>query len=161
MLGTSLRSVRWIHRQPPTLSKHPRSLTSRSQGSSYKKRIATSNVAPPHISSEYAFASAQLVSFAMFTISIVRRRVASKDWCASRHVVSMISTPGYSRTAFANASGPFSMMILRQPSVQDTDVSSAGPFSSSRLLSLGTTISSLRPGSPYSDDQNTAHGQNT
>lgn len=124
-------------------------LTRRSQGSSYKNLIATSNVAPPHISNANAFCNAQLVSFAMFTMSIVRRRVASNDWCASRHVVSMMSTPGYSRTAFANASGPFSMMMLRQPFWQGTEQSRGGPFSgSSRFWKVGTTMSSLRPGSP-------------
>lgn len=91
--------------------------------------MATSKVAPPHISKLNAFASAQLVSFAMFTMSVVLKRVASSDWCASRQVVSIIKTPGYSRTALANASGPFSMMMFRQPTSQGTLVSMASPVS--------------------------------
>lgn len=53
--------------------------TNRAQGSSYRKRIATSKVAPPQHSNEYAFASAQLVSFAISTMSMVLSRVASND----------------------------------------------------------------------------------
>lgn len=134
--------ARYPHRCP-SLIQHTR----RSHGSSYKNRIATSNVAPPQHSSEYALASAQLVSLAILAISIVRRRVASSDWCASRHVVSMMSVPGYSRTALAKASGPFSTMMFRQPCSQGNEVSS-GPLGSSRFWNVGMTISSLMPGSP-------------
>src|SRR5207302_9153807 len=79
-----------VRNQPPestlqesALADHPpRCLiqhTRRSHGSSYRNLIATSNVAPPQHSSEYAFASAQLVSLAILAISIVRKRVASSD----------------------------------------------------------------------------------
>lgn len=135
----------------PVLAHYPHSClcliqhTRRSHGSSYKKRIATSNVAPPQHSSEYALASAQLVSLAILAISIVRRRVASSDWCASRHVVSIMSVPGYSRTALAKASGPFSTIMFRQPRSQENEVSRGCPFGS---WNVGMTISSLRPGSP-------------
>jgi hypothetical protein len=123
--------------------------TRRSHGSSYKNLMATSNVAPPQHSSEYALASAQLVSLAILAMSIVRSRVARSDWCASRHVVSIMSVPGYSRTALAKASGPFSTIMFLQPSSQGNEVSRAGPSGSSRLLNVGMTISSLRPGSPF------------
>ena len=151
MLGTSLRIVRCVcisALSPPPSQSHKH--TRRSHGSSYKNRIATSNVAPPQHSSEYALASAQLVSLAMLAISIVRRRVASSDWCASRHVVSMMSVPGYSRTALAKASGPFSTIMFRQPFSQGNEVSRGGPLGSSRFWNVGMTISSLRPGSPLS-----------
>jgi len=85
----------------------------------------------------------------MLTISMVRRRVARRDWCASRHVVSMISVPGYSRTALANASGPCSTIMLRHPIWQGNVVSRGGPLGSSGFCNVGITISVLRPGSPY------------
>ena len=44
----------------------------------------------------------------------MRTRVASKDWWASRHVVSVTSKLGEARTALASASGPSSRKILRQ-----------------------------------------------
>jgi hypothetical protein len=61
----------------------------------------------------------------------------------------MMSVPGYSRTAFANASGPFSLRMLRQPFVHGWDVSMnlVGSFGSGRS---GIGISVERPGSPFS-----------
>lgn len=147
MLGTSLRKVRceW-HEGGLRITTD--TLTKRSQGSSYKNRMATSNVAPPQHSILKALARAWLVSFAIFAISIVLRRVANNDWCASRHVVSMISVPGYSRTALAKPSGPFSSKTLRQPVVHGAEVSRGGPLGSSLLGSFGMTTSSFSPGSP-------------
>jgi len=142
-----------VNRPPRCLIQHTR----RSHGSSYRNLIATSNVAPPQHSSEYAFASAQLVSLAMLAMSIVRKRVASRDWWASRHVVSMMSVPGYSRTALAKASGPCSAMIFRQPRSQGRLASRGGPSGSSRFWNLGMTISSLRPGSPFTNHEVTSH----
>jgi hypothetical protein len=62
----------------------------RSQGSSAKKRIATSNVAPPHISSEKK--PTWSIFSAIGIIASVRILVAIKDWCASLNVVSVILT---------------------------------------------------------------------
>jgi len=51
----------------------------RSHGSSYKKRMATSKVAPPQHSNAQALLRAKLVSFAMLHRSTVRTRVARSD----------------------------------------------------------------------------------
>ena len=56
----------------------------RRQGSSCRKRSATSKVAPPHISRLAHGAKIFEVAGAAFTMSCVRMRVASSDWCASR-----------------------------------------------------------------------------
>lgn len=71
-----------------------------------RNRMATSNVAPPQHSSAYADDSASRVAGVMASRSCVRTRVASRLWCASRHVVSITSVPGCARTAVANALGP-------------------------------------------------------
>ena len=61
-----------------------RSFSSRRQGHSCRKRSDTSNVAPPHISREPALASTEAVAGPALSMSKVRMRVASRDWCASR-----------------------------------------------------------------------------
>ena len=67
-----------------------RSNSRRSHGDSYRKRYAVSNVAPPHISSEKQSFRISATPSAPFTMSLVRMRVDSSDWCASRIVVSVI-----------------------------------------------------------------------
>lgn len=68
----------------------------RSHGSSAKKRMQTSNVAPPHVSSDQ---NPTLSIFsAMPSMVSVRMRVAMSDWCASRKVVSVIFT-GFAKVA--------------------------------------------------------------
>jgi len=47
--------------------------------------------------------------------SYVLTRVASRDWCASRNVVSISSSCLCCRTALASPSGPFSSSTSRQP----------------------------------------------
>ena len=79
---------------------------SRSHGSSCRKRYATSKVAPPQHSNENARASSLPATAAPLARSIVRTRVASSDWCASRIVVSVTSTRVCARTQRAIASGP-------------------------------------------------------
>ena len=72
----------------------------RSHGSSARKRVVVSKVAPPHTSAEY---SPRLsIRAAMGSMSSMRSRVARRLWCASRNVVSVIlrgagirSFPGY------------------------------------------------------------------
>ncbi len=64
----------------------------RCHGSSCRKRYATSNVAPPHISCEKKPAARCAVACATRSMSRVRTRVASSDWCASRNVVSVNRT---------------------------------------------------------------------
>ena len=92
-----------------------RSFSSLCHGHSCRNRRETSKVAPPHISSEYAPANASAVAGADARRSRVRIRVASADWCASRHVVSISNNPSWSRTALANAAGPCSSMICLNP----------------------------------------------
>ena len=57
---------------------------SRSQGSSCRKRMATSKVAPPHTPPRTAAAAGARSTGAIAAMSRVRMRVASSDWCASR-----------------------------------------------------------------------------
>ena len=92
-----------------------RSCSRRCHGHSCRNRSETSNVAPPHISSEYADASASAVAGADAKRSRVRMRVASALWCASRHVVSMSSKPSCPRTALANPAGPSSSSTCFNP----------------------------------------------
>lgn len=61
-----------------------RSRSKRRQGSSCRNLRATSKVAPPHISRLAQGARILAVAGAAFTMSCVRMRVASRDWCASR-----------------------------------------------------------------------------
>ena len=65
-----------------------------------------SNVAPPHISSEKQSARMSAVPSAPLSMSRVRRRVLSRDWCASRIVVSVMSSFFWPRTQSLTASGP-------------------------------------------------------
>ena len=65
-----------------------------------------SNVAPPHISSEKQSARMSAVPSAPLTMSRVRRRVESSDWCASRIVVSVMSSFFWFSTQSFTASGP-------------------------------------------------------
>lgn len=51
------------------------------------------------------------VASATLRMSLVRRRVASSDWWASRHVVSVMSRPWWRRTALAKALGPPSRYV--------------------------------------------------
>ena len=60
---------------------------SRSQGSSARKRVAVSNVAPPQTSIEWK--PTESISSARGSMSSVFRRVASRLWCASLKVVSV------------------------------------------------------------------------
>mmetsp|Transcript_26967 Transcript_26967/g.45119 ORF Transcript_26967/g.45119 Transcript_26967/m.45119 type:complete len:213 (-) Transcript_26967:892-1530(-) len=69
-----------------------RSFLSLSQGHSSRKRMHTSNVAPPQHSTLKASASRVLATLAPLTRSSVRTLVASRDWWASRIVVSVTST---------------------------------------------------------------------
>ena len=78
----------------------------RSHGHSWRKRMETSKVAPPQFSSDISGAIVCAVAGAASSSSRVRMRVASSDWCASRHVVSVSSSPSCARTAFAKPSGP-------------------------------------------------------
>ena len=87
----------------------------RSHGHSCKKRIATSKVAPPQFSSESSGAIVCAVAGAASSSSRVRMRVASSDWCASRHVVSVRSSPSCARTALAKPSGPSRSSTCFQP----------------------------------------------
>ena len=63
--------------------------------------MATSKVAPPHISREKQLARASAVASEHLRNSLVRMRVARSDWCASRQVVSVSRRPLCSRTALA------------------------------------------------------------
>ena len=86
-----------------------RSFFNRSQGHSWRKRIDTSKVAPPHISIENTSEvplNAAFVASAALSKSAVRIRVARRLWWASRHVVSVTRAFWCSRTAFARALGP-------------------------------------------------------
>ena len=56
------------------------------------------------------------VAGAISSSSRVRMRVASSDWCASRHVVSVSSSPSCARTRLANPSGPLHSSTCFQPS---------------------------------------------
>ena len=61
---------------------------SRSQGSSSRKRMQLSNVAPPHISrAQYPTAS---ILSRTGIMSLVLILVAIRDWCASRSAVSIM-----------------------------------------------------------------------
>ena len=64
----------------------------RSHGSSCRKRIEVSNVAPPHISRLKSCGIRCATASAICSMSYVRTRVASSDWCASRIVVSVNSS---------------------------------------------------------------------
>mmetsp|Transcript_9721 Transcript_9721/g.24162 ORF Transcript_9721/g.24162 Transcript_9721/m.24162 type:complete len:219 (-) Transcript_9721:1442-2098(-) len=98
----------------------------RRQGHSCRKRSATSNVAPPHISSEPAFCRMCEVAGATLSMSMVRMRVASRDWCASRMVVSVSSTPLCARTALAQPSAPSRSYTLRHPILEGPAASMRG-----------------------------------
>ena len=74
-----------------------RSLASRSQGSSERKRRDTSYVAPPHASRLHRFGVVRATCPATESRSRVRTRVASSDWCASRKVVSVTATASCAR----------------------------------------------------------------
>ena len=56
------------------------------------KRSATSYVAPPQHSTENSSGVIRPTYGAIRIRSLVRTRVASSDWCASRNVVSVTST---------------------------------------------------------------------
>lgn len=81
----------------------------------------------------------------MFSISTVRTLVASKDWCASRQVVSIIKHPLFSRTALAKAFGPSWVITFLQPVFFGCETSTMSPLDS---VSSGMMISPLNLGSP-------------
>ena len=63
-------------------------------------------MAPPHISSEKQSLSTSAMPSAPLTMSRVRIRVESSDWCASLMVVSVMSSFFCSSTHLEKASGP-------------------------------------------------------
>lgn len=69
-----------------------------------------------------AFWNAWDVVVAIFARSIERTRVARRLWCASLQVVSMIKTPGFARTDFANSFAPFSRNTVRHPDFAGSDI---------------------------------------
>ena len=85
-----------------------RSASSRSHGSSDRKRSATSYVAPPHASTDHSSGVVRATCPATAIRSRVRTRVASSDWWASRNVVSVTATRVWARSRRANSSGPTS-----------------------------------------------------
>ena len=85
------------------------------RGPRCRKRMATSKVAPPHISREKRPPPRWLVASAMRSRSKVRKRVAISDWWASRMVVSVISSFFCLRAHSASPSGPFSSRMSRLP----------------------------------------------
>ena len=66
--------------------------TSLAQGSSPRKRSATSYVAPPHASTEKSLLRILASYGATWTRSLLLTLVAKRDWCASLKVVSVIAT---------------------------------------------------------------------
>ncbi len=116
-----------------------RSTASRSHGSSCRKRSATSYVAPPQHSTDSSSGSVRPTYGATRSRSLVRTRVASRDWCASRKVVSVTSTPVRERRSAAKPSGPSSSSRCREPCGEGLPRSTpAGSFSrgSSRVGAL-------------------------
>ena len=78
--------------------------------------MAVSNVAPPHISRQNrSGVQVRVRRRRSASMSYVRTRVASSDWCASRIVVSVNSSRFCSRTHSANFSGPSSFSLSRVP----------------------------------------------
>ncbi len=93
-----------------------RSRASRSQGSSLRKRSATSYVAPPQASRLSSSGVIRETWPDTASRSRVRTRVASSDWCASRKVVSVTPTRCWPRRSAANFSGPSWSSACREPS---------------------------------------------
>ena len=95
--------------------------------------MATSNVAPPQHSSEKqaGWPSRELNSGPDLTRSIVRRRVASRLWWASRIVVSVTSTFVCSPSHLASASGPCESRI---------DLALGSGLASASLAGAGTSM---------------------
>ncbi len=98
-----------------TFGRAARSLSSRSHGSSPRKRSATSYVAPPQASTDSSSGVRRARYGAAATRSFVRTLVASSDWCASRKVVSVIARAVCARRPRANSSGPTSSSRCREP----------------------------------------------
>ena len=88
-----------------------------------------------------------VVRLGSLSSSVASRSERKRKWQELTQVVSMMSTPGYSRTALANPSGPFSLMMLRHPFWHGTLVS-IGLVSSPCSYTAGIGISSCKPGSP-------------
>ena len=85
-----------------------RSSSRRCHGSSWRKRSATSYVAPPQASTESSPGRVCATAGAAASRSRVRTRVASRDWWASRNVVSVTASAVCSRRVRAKPSGPCS-----------------------------------------------------
>lgn len=70
---------------------------------------------------------------------VVRIRVASSDWCASRNVVSVTPTAGVSRIQRAKPSGPNSISFCLLPA------GGGAAWSSGGSLSCGYTVDGRGP----------------
>lgn len=81
----------------------------------FTNRNDTSKVAPPQFSREYKLLNLCATYGEIFKRSWVRMRVANKDWCASRKVVSMSIRPLFFLTALAKPSGPSAINTSRNP----------------------------------------------
>src|SRR3984885_5925936 len=117
-----------------------RSSASLSQGSSFRKRSATSYVAPPQHSTDNSCGMVRARYGATMFSPLVRTRVASSDWWASRKVVSVTRTPEESRNQRAKPSGPNSINSCLEPG------GGALVRSTSGSLSCGYTVGDRAPG---------------
>jgi len=122
MLGTALRNC-----------------CKRCHGHSRKKRMETSKVAPPHISNENTCGFALAKPSATASISSVRTRVASSDWCASRNVVSVYKILLCCRIQLQKASGPISSSLFLLPLGYSARRSKGG-MSGLRNVRLGSMV---------------------
>ena len=93
----------------------PRAARQAFQGSSLRKRSATSKVAPPRIPARTVAAACARKTGATASMSAVRMRVANSDWCASRIVVSVSSTRCSHFIHSAKPLGPSSFRRSRVP----------------------------------------------